>query len=80
MLIHFKLGAVRALTIEWSAEFGFTPLFKKTSYRCETILDMPYTQAIYTGGNWTPLKRAAVNDDEKTEKTTGGARGAGAGR
>ncbi len=67
MMIHMKLGRVRALNVEFNKEFGFWPFYKKTSYRCETILDMPYTQLIYTSGKWTPLRRAS-NDTEKTEQ------------
>jgi hypothetical protein len=69
MMIFLKLGGVRALNVEFNQEFGFWPLYKKTSYRCETILDMPYTQVIFTSGKWTPFRRAS-NDTEKTEQTT----------
>ena len=68
MMIHVKLGRVRALNIELNTQYGFLPLYKKTSYRCETILDMPYTQLIFTSGKWTPLRRAS-NDTEKIEQT-----------
>lgn len=68
MMIFLKLGHVRALHLEWNRDFGFFPLLKKTSYRCETILDMPYTQVIFTSGQWTPLRRAS-NDTKKTEQT-----------
>lgn len=68
MMIFIKLGRVRALHIEFNKEFGFIPFYKKTSYRCETILDMPYTQLIYTSGKWTPQRRAS-NDTKKAEQT-----------
>lgn len=70
MMIHIKLGGVRALNVEFNKDFGFLPLYKKTSYRCETILDMPYTQVIFTSGTWTPLRRAS-NDTEKIEQAAG---------
>lgn len=69
-MIHIKLGTVRALNVEVNPEFGFWPFYKKTSYRCETILDMPYTQVIFTSGKWTPVRRAS-NDTEKTEQAAG---------
>lgn len=68
MMIFIRLGCVRALNIEFNRDFGIWPFYKKTSYRCETILDMPYTQVIFTSGKWTPLRRAS-NDTEKTEQT-----------
>lgn len=70
MMIYLKLGRVRAMNIEFNKEFGLFPVYKKTSYRCETILDMPYTQLIFTSGKWTPLRRAS-NDTEKAEQTSG---------
>lgn len=70
MTIYIKLGKVRSISIEWNNEYGLLPLYKKTGYRCETILDMPYTQIIFTSGKWTPLRRAA-NDYKKTKKITG---------
>ena len=69
MIVYIKLGRVRGLSIEWNKEFGFQPVYKKTSYRCETIVDMPYSQAIYTSGQWTPQRRAA-NDQQKDDKIT----------
>jgi hypothetical protein len=72
MTIFIRFGKVCSMSMEFNKEFGTRPLFKRTSYRCETILDMPYTQLIFTSGKWTPLRRAA-NDHEdqfkKTEKT-----------
>jgi hypothetical protein len=70
MTIFIKLGKVRSISIEWRHDYSFWPLYKRTSYRCETILDMPYTQIIFTSGKWTPLRRAA-NDQQKTKKTAG---------
>lgn len=70
MTILIKLGKVRSISIECNRDYGAWPLYKKTGYRCETILDMPYTQIIYTSGKWTPLRRAA-NDQQKTKKITG---------
>lgn len=70
MTIFIRLGKVRSISIEWNKDFGVTPLCSKVSYRCETIIDMPYTQIIYTSGKWTPLRRAA-NDDQETKKITG---------
>lgn len=68
MIIYVKLGKVRSMSFEWNRQFGFGPLFKQTSYHCETIVDMPYTQIIFTSGKWTPTRRAA-NDKQKIEKT-----------
>jgi hypothetical protein len=68
MMFFIRLGRVRALNIEFNRDFGFFPPYKKTSYRCETILDMPYTQVIFTSGQWTPLRRAS-NDTKETEQT-----------
>ncbi len=70
MMLYIKLGRVRAVTVEFNKEFGFMPFYKKTSYRCETILDVPYSQLIFTSGKWTPLRRAS-NDTEKTEQAAG---------
>ena len=70
MILYIKLGNVRSVSVEWNCEFGGSPIFKRTSYRCETIVDMPYTQLIYTSGRWTPLRRAA-NDKQKNEKIAG---------
>ena len=62
MLIFIKLGKTRAVSFEINSRFGQQPVFKKTQYRCETILDMPYSQVIYTPEHWTPKIRKA-NDD-----------------
>ncbi len=69
MILHLKMGKVRSISIEWNKEFGIWPLYNKTSYRCETIVDVPYTQILFTSGKWTPLRRAA-NDHEKTKKAS----------
>lgn len=70
MTIFIKLGKISSISVEWNREFGAWPLLKRTSYRCETIVDMPYTQLIFTSGQWTPLRRAA-NDTQETEKIAG---------
>ena len=67
MIVYVKMGKVRSMSVEWNKEFGGLPLFKQTSYRCETIVDMPYTQIIFTSGKWTPIRRAA-NDEQKIEE------------
>jgi hypothetical protein len=69
MILYLKLGNIRSISCEWNKEFGGLPLFKRTSYHCETIVDMPYTQLIFTSGRWTPKRRAA-NDKQKNEKTS----------
>ena len=69
MIIYIKLGKVRAISIECNRDFGGWPFYKKTSYRCETIVDMPYTQAIFTSGKWTPLRRTAAYE-QKNEKAS----------
>lgn len=68
MIIYLKLGKVRSISVEWNKDFGVIPCYRRTSYHCETIVDMPYTQLILTSGKWTPLRRAA-NDKQKDEKT-----------
>ena len=68
VIIYFRLGIVRAVTVELNEEFGRPLLCKRKSYHCETIVDMPYTQIIFTSEKWTPTKRAA-NDEQKTYKT-----------
>ncbi len=70
MILYLKLGKTRSISMEYNKEFGVSPVFKKTSYRCETIVDMPYTQLIFTSGKWTPIRRAA-NDEQETKKITG---------
>ncbi len=67
MIITIRLGHVRCMSLEWNKSFGFQPAFKKISYHCETIVDMPYTQIIFTSGKWTPLRRAA-NDKQKNDE------------
>ena len=67
MIILLKMGKIRSMSVECIKEFGKWPLFKRTSYRCETIVDMPYTQIIFTSGKWTPIRRAA-NDEQKIEE------------
>ncbi len=69
MIIYLKLGHIRSISIEWNRDFGSSPLFHRTSYRCETIVDMPYTQILFTSGKWTPIRRAA-NDEQKIEKAS----------
>ncbi len=68
MILYVKLGNVRAVTMEWNKEFGRGPLFKRTSYHCETIVDMPYTQLIITSGKWKTISRAA-NDIQIFEQS-----------
>ncbi len=67
MIIFIKMGGVRSMSLELNKTLGTTPFYKKTSYRCETIVDMPYTQIIFTSGKWTPLRRAA-NDQQKNDE------------
>ena len=67
MILYIKLGKVRSISFEWNRAFGTRPLFKRISYRCETIVDVPYTQIIFTSGKWTPLRRA-TNDQQKNDK------------
>jgi len=55
MLIYIKLGSIRALTIEIKRDFGWKPFFAKKSFATETILDIPYTQFVYTPSNWSPI-------------------------
>ena len=68
MILYIKLGRIRSMSLEFNKTFGGMPFYKKTSYRCETIVDMPYTQLIFTSGKWTPLRRAA-NDQQKDDQT-----------
>lgn len=48
MIFFFKLGTIRAISLEINFDFGFAPIFRKTSYGSETVVDMPYVQVIYT--------------------------------
>lgn len=66
-MIYIRLGKVRGMTVEFSRAFSALPMFKKTSFRYETILDMPYVQIIFTSGNWTPPGRAANGNETATE-------------
>ncbi len=70
MIKHIKLGKVRALTLEISNDFGLKPFFKRNKYHYEVIIDIPYTQIIFTSGNWIP-KRSITNDDKEIIKNTG---------
>ncbi len=73
MIFYFKLGKVRALSIEVSKSFGAKPVYKKDKYRCETIVDVPYIQCIYTSGKWLPLEtlnKDVANDDTIAGKKT----------
>ena len=78
MLVHLKLGKVRACTLEIEKKFGTKPLFKKNSFGREVIIDIPYTQLIYTPSNWNPKRdstikystRKASNGNQKIGKTT----------
>lgn len=78
MILYMKLGKVRGLSIEIDSALGIKPLYKKTSHHCETVVDVPYIQLIYTSGLWAPRKRVtqttvedAANDDTGTGKKTG---------
>ena len=75
MNFYIKLGKVRGVFLEINKDFGRKPLYKKTAYHCETVVDVPYIQLIYTSGDWTPRKTQkhktiedAANDDTCTGK------------
>ncbi len=65
MLIYIKLGRVRGLHIEINKEFGTKPFFEKKSFASETIIDIPYTQFVFTPSNWNP-----IHLDSKKENIT----------
>jgi len=65
MLIYIKLGKVRGLAVEIQKEFGRKPFFLKKSFDTETIIDIPYTQLVYTPSNWYPIRKAS-NGNNKT--------------
>lgn len=69
MIFYVKLGRVRGLSVELSSMLGIIPVYKRISFRCETIVDMPYMQIIYTSGRWSPVRddfrRSVANDREK---------------
>lgn len=54
MVIYLKLGRVRGLSIEINKEFGTKPFFKKKYFATEMIIDIPYTQFVFTPSNWNP--------------------------
>lgn len=71
MIFYFRLGKVRGLSLELNRDLGVKPVYKKTFHRCEIVVDMPYTQVIYTSGRWTPLNiksEDVANDDTCTNK------------
>lgn len=71
MISYFKLGKVRGLSIEINSDFGVKPVYKRTRHHCEIVVDMPYTQIIYTSGAWAPMKHTSedvANDDTCTGK------------
>lgn len=74
MLIYLKLGKVRGLTIEIRKDFGRKPFFVKKSCDFETIIDIPYTQFVYTPSNWNPIGKASNgnNKNGQTAKGIGG--------
>jgi len=69
MIKHIKLGKVRALSFEVSNDLGLKPFFKKNEYHYEVIIDIPYTQIIFTSGSWFP-KRSITNVSEKINQNT----------
>lgn len=69
MFLYLKLGKTRALTIELKKDFGSKPFFQKKSFHREIIIDIPYSQIIYTPNNWFPIRRAA-NGNNQTQQTT----------
>lgn len=71
MIAYFKLGKVRGLSLEINTEFGAKPVYKKTQHGCEIVVDVPYTQIIYTSGRWTPYNMKSedvANDDTCTSE------------
>lgn len=71
MIRYIKLGKIRGLSFEINPEFGAKPVYKTTRHHCEIVVDMPYTQIIYTSGDWTPLQHKsedAANDDTCTSE------------
>ena len=74
MIIYLKLGKVRGVSIEVNKKFGVKPLYKTTKHHCETVVDMPYIQLIYTSGDWSPknlVNKDVANDDTGTKEKTG---------
>jgi len=75
MIIYIKLGKVRGLTLELNTRLGLKPFYRKNSFRHETILDIPYSQVIYTSGRWRKnnrvILRSISNVHEKTKKAAG---------
>lgn len=69
MIKYIKLGKVRGLTLEISNDLGLKPLFKKNKFHYEVIIDIPYTQIIFTSGNWVP-KRSITNVNKETNQIT----------
>lgn len=65
MIAYFKLGKRRGLSMEIKKDFGASPIFQKKYFNSEIIVDIPYTQFVYTPGNWIPIRRAS-NGNEQT--------------
>lgn len=71
MIFYLKLGKVRGLSIELSKKLGAKPVYKVEQHRCETVVDVPYIQCIFTSGKWSPLhtqNKEVANDDTGTSK------------
>jgi len=71
MIFYLKLGKVRGISIELNKTFGIKPVYKITNHHCETVVDVPYIQCIYTSGQWSPkdkLNKDVANDDTRTSK------------
>ena len=57
MILYIKLGKTRGLSLEVNYNFGAAPFFRKNSLQGETIIDIPWSQIIYTSGRWIPKKQ-----------------------
>lgn len=60
MINYIKLGNIRGISIELNTELGIKALFKRNSFKHETIIDIPYAQIIYTSGRWCAKKRVPI--------------------
>ncbi len=69
MIKYIKLGKVRGLTLEISNDLGLKPFFRKNKFHYEVIIDIPYSQIIFTSGSWVP-KRSTTNVNKETNEAT----------
>lgn len=71
MLLYVKLGKTRGLSIEFVKDFGRKPLFQKKYFHREIIIDIPYSQFVFTPSNWNSKKLNSLRKKENGNNKTG---------